>query len=123
MKPFCLYSLLAFTFIAKGVVYGQSTNHAASFPTYNQIKAANAELIDYAPRQFNKMVSRQNVNVNLFDYPAGSVTYILNGKATANANYVKKILNRTENHIDSIVIGEAPATGKRILKITYTTEK
>ena len=123
MNPFSLCILLAFTLTAKGIVYGQSKNHMASFPTYNQLKPEGAKIFDYVPERGSENFSRQKVAFKLFDYPNGSVTYILNGKSTTNADYVKKVINQNGNRLNSISIGEPAADGKRVISLIFSTEK
>lgn len=98
------------------VVYGQTQNRKESFPSYNQIKPKAGEIIDYDYVSKNGEVAP--AAINLFDYPPGTVTYIINGKPT-KVKYVKQMLSDNRNRIDSLSISQPDLAGKRTIKIKY----
>ncbi|ADB37567.1 hypothetical protein [Spirosoma linguale] len=104
------------------VLFGQSKN-VAVFPTYNQIKTPINEIIDYIPPGSKSGVIQEKMVLKLFDYPAGTVTYILNGKATTDGKYAKKMVGKKGNYITHVAINGPTEAEKRIIYIDFTTEK
>ncbi|MFD2570196.1 hypothetical protein ACFSUS_06090 [Spirosoma soli] len=105
-----------------GSLYGQSTQPKEAFPTYQQIKHPTGEIIDYdhATPQGNA-VSRV-VKFNLFDYPAGEVVYMINGKSTTDVQAVKKLMNNKDVQIESLSIKEPTKDSKQIIEINYVAK-
>ena len=105
-------------------LYGQSTKTLVeSFPTYQQIKPAHVEIIDFVSttgQSGQSLISTRQFAVNLFGYPKKTVTYILNGKPTTNVKYAKEVLNKKETQIDRINIHEPTINGKRVIEIDYS---
>ena len=124
MQSSFLFTLvtLAFTSTSSGL-YGQSKNVAAPFPTYQQIKPATSEIVDYVSQSGKAGVVSRQLTFRLFDYPENTVTYVLNGKPTTDSKYVKEFVNRPETHIESIAIEPPSADGKQIIRIDYSTHK
>lgn len=104
-------------------LYGQSKNDSEPFPTYQQIKPASPEIIDYVPRQGKAGYVQQKITFRLFDYPDGTVTYILNGKATTDEKRAKETVSQVDNHITNISIGEPASDGKRVIRIDFSNQK
>jgi hypothetical protein len=89
------------------------------FPTYRQIKPTQNEIIDYRPNADAYSRSRR---INIFDYPAGTVTYYLNEQPTSDINYVKQVLANKSVSVETISISPPDKQGKRQIRITYTVE-
>ncbi|MCX6215850.1 hypothetical protein [Spirosoma sp.] len=106
-------------------LFGQSKNTPVSFPTYNQIKPAREEIMDYVPGPGSGKPDymKQKVVFNLFDYPAGSVTYIINGKPTTDEKTAKEVINKKGNYVKKASINGPTEDGKRTIYIDYTTNK
>ena len=113
---------LAFMSICSGL-YGQSKSVVAPFPTYQQIKPATAEIVDYVSQWGEAGVVGHQLTFRLFDYPEHTVTYILNGKPTMDGKYVKEVVNRKETRIETIAIEQPSADGKQTIRIEYSTHK
>lgn len=103
--------------------YGQSKKTLESFPTYNQIKPASSEIMDYVPKDDKSGFMQQKVTLKLFDYPAGTVTYILNGQPTTDGAYAKKVISKAGNQITNMAIKGPTEEGKRLIYIDFTTNK
>ncbi|MBD2701656.1 hypothetical protein IC229_13480 [Spirosoma sp. BT702] len=114
MKVFTtLLALLMFSLRA----YGQEKKAPNTFPTYQQIKPASKEIIDYAPAQGKSFTTLQS---DLFNYPENSVTYVLNAQPTKDKKYVKDILKRKDIEIETILIERPDADGKRRIIINFS---
>jgi hypothetical protein len=114
------YLLLIFIFsltLWSNIAVGQAQNTKEAFPSYDQIKPSKGDIVDYGGP--NSVVKTERKTINLFDYPAGTVTYILNGKSSTDVNYVKQILSDKGKDIESISIGKPDVKGKRVIKIDY----
>jgi len=107
----CSLSLL------NNIAFGQAQKTKADFPSYDQIKPTKREIVDYGGP--NSVVKMERKTINLFDYPAGTVTYILNGKSSTDVNYVKQILSDKWKDIEYISVGKPDDKGKRVIKIDY----
>ncbi|GAB3696498.1 hypothetical protein GCM10027592_19640 [Spirosoma flavus] len=97
--------------------YGQAKKEVKTFPTYQQIKPASSEIIDYVPGQRQTVSTRQ---IDLLGYPADSVTYVLNAQPTTDKKYVKELLSRKDIEIGNVVIERPDANGKRRIIINFT---
>ncbi|GAB3014826.1 hypothetical protein [Spirosoma pulveris] len=104
-------------------LFGQSKNIPASFPTYNQIRPAREEIMDYVPGPGRPDYIKQKIVLNLFDYPAGSVTYIINGKPTTDEKSAKEVVNKKGNYVTKASINGPTEDGKRTIYIDYTSNK
>ncbi|MBD2755713.1 hypothetical protein [Spirosoma validum] len=102
--------------------FGQSKRTTDPFPTYQQIKPIDSEIIDYVAEQGTVERSSRQHPVNLFNYPPKTVTYVLNGKSTTDVKFVKSLLSKKEILIDTITIEQASDNGKRIIRINYSTQ-
>ena len=116
---FILATLLSISYC----LYGQSKNDGELFPSYKQLKPASSEIIDYLPRYGKAAFFEKKIISMLFDYPDGTVTYILNDKTMTDRKRATEIVSQNENHIDNISIGEPTSDGKRIIRINYSTKK
>lgn len=96
---------------------GQVQKTKEAFPSYDQIKPSKGDIVDYGGPI--SVVKTERKTINLFDYPAGTVTYILNGKSSTDVNYVKQLLSDKGKDIDFISIGKPDEKGKRAIKIDY----
>lgn len=123
MKNFSVLSLLFWLILASHHLYGQAVNQTESFPSYQQIKAADSEIVDYVSSQGKSGFYTEKTTINLFDYPDGTVTYILNGKSTTDGNFAKKLLSQKKIQIDKISIELPTENRKQIIRIDYTTNK
>ena len=101
------------------IAFAQSKKGDEHVPAYDQIKPKSDEIIDYDYATPNGTKSVVMSPFNLFDYPPGTVTYLINGKPTSDVRYVKRLLNNREKRPESISIGPPDSTGKRIIKINY----
>ena len=108
--------------MGSSLAYGQLTPAVAPFPTYRQIKPATTEIMDFVPKSGESDVKSQRT-FNLFDYPEYTVTYLLNGKATTDSNYVKEVMNRKSTQIDRVKIGQPTSEGKLTIEIEYSVPK
>ena len=124
MRLLCFLSRPMFLFLmGSPLAYGQSTPAVAPFPTYQQIKPATTDIIDYVPKPGDFTVTGYKSVFNLFDYPEYTVTYLLNGKATTDSNYVKEMIKGKSTHIDHVKIGQPTSGGKLTIEIEYSTRK
>lgn len=104
-------------------VYAQSRKPVDAFPTYQQIKPAPGEIVDYnAPLTHFSSYGSSN-HLNLFDYPKRSVTYVVNGRPFTNPKRVKKLLNQTGVQLEQLRLGRPDEQGKRIIGIDYSIQK
>lgn len=104
-------------FISRSV-YGQSKPPGESFPAYRQIKPIDGEIIDYGSSGKTALL-RSNVALSLFDYPKGTVTYVLNGKPTTDVDYVRQVTSKKSTQIEAVFVGKPDEDGKRTIVITY----
>ncbi len=106
---------VALFLLTASLAIGQPRPVSATLPTYNQLKPANREIYDYvSPPGTYRSVER---TFQLFDYPAGTVTYQVNGKIVREASDVRKQLTAPGVQIDSLSIGQPNADGKRLIRI------
>ena len=103
-------------------LYGQSKNDSEPFPTYQQIKPASSEIIDYVSKQ-GKSEYRKEIVFNLFDNPEGTVIYFLNGKKIKDSKRAKELVYQEGNHINEISVENLSSDGKRVIRINYSTKK
>ncbi|WP_460944262.1 hypothetical protein [Spirosoma daeguense] len=113
----CLLTIL-FAITTSLGAFSQSPKIAAPFPTYHQLKSAHQDY-DYISPRGESAVERR-INLNLFNYPANSVTYILNSQPTTDKNYVRELLKRKDIELDHILVEQPDSCGKRRIKITYS---
>ncbi|GAA4449915.1 hypothetical protein GCM10023189_09730 [Nibrella saemangeumensis] len=78
-----------------------------------RIKRLSAEEIVDSPEG----TTRIKKAINLFDYPKGTITYVVNGRTTKSVRYVKRQLSGKE--ITRLSIGNPDINGKRVIDITY----
>lgn len=97
--------------------FGQAQKAKEIFPSYDQIKPSKDYIVDYGGP--NSIIKVEKKTINLFDYPTGTVTYILNGNSSTDVNYVKQVLSEKGKDIDSISVGKLDQKGKRVIKINY----
>lgn len=112
--------LFALTSVCPIRLFGQKKNVVTPFPTYQQIKQATDEIIDYVPKKGDSVVTGRQQTINLFDYPTYSVTYILNGESTTDRKYAQKLIDPKGTQIDRIKIGQPTADGKLRIEIDYS---
>ncbi|SOD80524.1 hypothetical protein [Spirosoma fluviale] len=107
------------------VLFGQSKSTPVSFPTYNQIKPAGGEIMDYVPSPGSGKIEyiKQKMVFNLFDYPAGTVTYIINGKPATNEKAAKEVVSKKGNYVTKVAINEPTEDGMITIYIDFTTDK
>lgn len=108
-----IFSLTLYSTIA----VGQVQESKETFPSYDQIKPYKDDIVDYGG--LNSMVKTERTSLNLFDYPAGTVTYILNGKSSTDITYVKQVLSNKWKAIEFMSIGKPDEKGRRVIKIDY----
>ncbi|WP_338876430.1 hypothetical protein WBJ53_12355 [Spirosoma sp. SC4-14] len=126
-------SLQIFAFVVVGstffghLVFGQNKTQP-DFPTYQQLKSGNSEIIDYFPtgpfirtsfRRISYTDTTTGYPLNLFDYPKGSVTYYLNEQPTTDVNYVREVIRNKSVSIQTISIGKPDENDKRTIRIRY----
>ncbi|GAB3881709.1 hypothetical protein [Spirosoma agri] len=105
-------------------VHEQANGQTISFPTYQQIKPSHSEIIDQVtpkklPATHGQVIITRASSLNLYDYPAGTVTYYLNEQPTTDVNYVKKVLATKSIVIETIAIEPPTESGKRTIRIKY----
>jgi ribosomal protein S4E len=96
---------------------GQTQKSKEDFLTYDQIKTSKDDIIDYGGPV--SVIKTERKVINLFDYPSGTVTYIVNGKSSTDVNYIKQLLAGEGKDIEAISIGKPDEKGKRVIKIDY----
>lgn len=117
-----LLLLLFISFSASIHSYGQPNSTPTPFPTYQQIKPAGSEIIDYVSKSGDSHQTQQT-RINLFDYLPKTVTYVLNGKPTTDVNYAKRVLSRKEIQIETITIGQQTIRSESSESITRYSSK
>lgn len=125
-NPFSVFTLTTLIVaFARITLYGQSIKQEVSFPTYQQIKPTTSEIVDYVsprgslPADVQNLLQARINQTNLFDYPAGTVTYILNNQPTTDVEYVKQVLDNKSISIESVLIGQPDDNQKRTIRIEY----
>ncbi len=109
-------SVLALTLLSQ-LALGQLKETSAIFPSYQQIKGKNYEILDYVSP--NGTLRVEKAPLNLFDYPPGTATYIINGKPYEDVNQVKQILSGKEKYLETLSISKPDQSGKRVILIRY----
>jgi hypothetical protein len=117
MKGYLLLTCVFTSLLLNHTAFGQSQKTKELFPSYAQIKPQTADIVDYVSP--NGTVRIEKKAINLFDYPVGTVTYILNGKSSTDVNYVKKVLSEKGKDIESVSVGIPNQVGKRVIEINY----
>jgi hypothetical protein len=117
MKGYLLLTLVFTLVLLNHIAFGQSQKMKETFPSYDQIKPIKADIVDYVSP--NGTVRVEKKAINLFDYPVGTVTYILNGKSSTDVNYVKQVLSEKGKDIESISVGKPDQKSKRVIEINY----
>ncbi|RYC70074.1 hypothetical protein [Spirosoma sordidisoli] len=117
MKGYLLLISVCSLSLCNNIAIGQVQKTQEAFPSYDQIKPLKGERTDYGG--LDSIVRVERKSINLFDYPAGTVTYLLNGKSLTDVKYIKQIVSDKRKDIDSISIGEPDKKGKRVIKIDY----
>ncbi|QHV94921.1 immunoglobulin domain-containing family protein [Spirosoma endbachense] len=118
--------LAMLTFTSRYNSYAQAKKQENSFPTYQQIKPKDSEIIDQVSPPSSSTIYSRIINtssarfpLNLFDYPAGTVTYYLNNQPTTDVKYVKEVLNNKSISVETISVDKPTEDGKRIIRIRY----
>ena len=123
MKNVSTLALLLTVTLTSHLIYGQAkTSAIESFPTYQQLKPSDSEIVDYVPKE-GKSEFAYEVMIKIFDNPDRSVLYILNGKSTLDGKYAKEVVNKAGNHITNMVIEPSTENRKQTIRIDYTTKK
>jgi len=99
-------------------LYGQVQKSAKDFPSYEDIKPKNGEIVDYISSDRSRSTTLFTTS-DLYKYPKGSVIYILNGKRSTNVKHVKKELSKPGVSIEGMAIRQPDDNGKRIIEIRY----
>jgi hypothetical protein len=118
MKSYLLLICVFTLILLNHTGFGQSQKLKEPFPSYAQIKPQKADIFDYASPNGTVIMVEKKV-INLFDYPKGTVTYILNGKTTTDVNYVKQVLSGKGKDIESVSVGKPDQMGKRVIEVKY----
>ncbi|MRS65813.1 hypothetical protein [Larkinella terrae] len=114
---FLLVGMMALFFL-NHPVSGQSQKVGNSFPTYDQIRQKDRDTYDYVNWDGKARVVETD-SINLFDYPSGTVTYILNGKPSDDVRYVKRVLAKKGTQVEKISISKAGPTARHVVTINY----
>lgn len=101
-----------------------------NFPTYEQIRGDKIYTNDVlepriAPNNHLPRTSGSSSRViskyfGAFDFPADSVTYIVNGRQSKNQKSAEKEVKAHAAKIDRVSISEADQNGKRFVEIDYS---
>ncbi|MFD1144333.1 hypothetical protein ACFQ4C_24615 [Larkinella insperata] len=98
--------------------FGQNRPAKGAIPSYDQIRQKDQATYDYINQDGTARITVMDT-LNLFNYPSGTVTYILNGKPSNNARYVRRLLSRKGTSLESFSISQPDRDGKRTIEINY----
>ncbi|QMW06072.1 hypothetical protein [Spirosoma foliorum] len=122
MKNYAVFASLVSLTLTSSLLYGQAKIATEPFPTYQQIKRSDSEIIDYVSKDGQSEFA-YNYTIKVFDNPDSTVIYILNGKPTLNGKYAKEVVNKSGNHITNMVIERPTENRKQVIRIDYTTKQ
>jgi hypothetical protein len=118
MSAHSLFAVVIVMVFLDHTAFGQSQKAKEPFPSYDQIRQKERDITDYVNTDGSARVVEKAI-INLFDYPRGTVTYILNGKPSDNVAYVKRVLSGKGKYIENVSISKPGQTGKLVIDIKY----
>ncbi|RAK03112.1 hypothetical protein LX87_01234 [Larkinella arboricola] len=118
MKACIVFALLFAFVLTYCPAFSQSQKGKQLLPSYDQIRQKDREIDDYINKDGTAQITQKD-SVNLFNYPSGTVTYLLNGKPSSDIQYVKRVLSRKGRIIESLSIHRPNQHGKRLIEIKY----
>ncbi|HLL93657.1 MAG TPA: hypothetical protein VK404_01675 [Spirosoma sp.] len=122
MKSYLLLVSVFTLILLNHSAFGQTQKTKEPFPSYTQIKPQKADIVDHISPTYvspDGTVRVEKTVINLFDYPTGTVTYILNGKSSTDVDSVKQVVSEKWKDIESISVGKPDPAGKRVIEINY----